>query len=87
LAEGRKRRAGSEPPPRLAPSICSGLFTGDGIVAAGRKGVFNRVAEARAAAAKVNRMRASHLRGERVPSLDGSTASDSLAAIPNSFGE
>ena len=73
--------AGSEPPPRLAPSIRSGLFTGDGIVAAGHKGVFSRVAEARAAAAKANRMRAGRLRGERVPSLDGSTASDSIAAI------
>ncbi len=51
-------------------------------MAAGRKGVFSRVAEARAAAAKANRMRDGHLRGERVPSLDGSTASDSTAAIP-----
>ncbi len=51
-------------------------------MAAGRKGVFSRVAEARAAAAKANRMHAGRLRGERVPSLDGSTASDSVAAIP-----
>ena len=51
-------------------------------MAAGRKGVFSRVAEARAAAAKANRLRAGRLRGERVPSLDGSTASDSIAAIP-----
>jgi hypothetical protein len=50
-------------------------------VAAGRKGVFSRVAEARAAAAKANRMRAGRIRGERVPSLDGSTASDSVADI------
>jgi hypothetical protein len=62
----------------LAPSIRSGLFSGDGIVAAGRKGVFNRVAEARAAAAKASRVRAGRVRGDRLPSTDGSTASGSV---------
>ncbi len=78
-AEGRKRRAGSESPPRLAPSFRSGLFSGDGIVAAGRKGVFNWVAEARAAAAKASRVRAGRVCGDRLPSTDGSTASGSVA--------
>jgi hypothetical protein len=43
--------------------------------------VFSRVAEARAAAARASRVRASRTRGERVPSLDGSTASGSIADI------
>jgi hypothetical protein len=43
--------------------------------------VFSRVAEARAAAARASRVRASRVRGERVPSLDGSTASGSIADI------
>ena len=75
LVEGRKRRAGSEPPPRLAPSIRSGIFSGDGIVAAGRKQVFSRVAEARAAAAQANRLRASRTAGARASSPGGSSAS------------
>jgi hypothetical protein len=75
LVEGRKRRAGSEPPPRLAPSIRSGIFSGDGIVAAGRKKVFSRVAEARAAAAQANRLRASRAAGVRASSPGGSSAS------------
>jgi hypothetical protein len=62
VADGRKRRAGSEPPPCLAPSIRSGLVSGDGIVAAGRKKVFNRVAETRALAAQASRARASRVR-------------------------
>jgi hypothetical protein len=62
MAEGRKRRAGSEPPPRLAPSIRSGLVSGDGIVAAGRKKVFSRVAETRALAAQASRARAARIR-------------------------
>ena len=65
----------------MAPSIRSGVFSGDAIVAAGRKAVFSRVAEARAAAARASRVRASRVRGERVPSLDGSTASGSIADI------
>ncbi len=74
-ADGRKRRAGSEPPPRVAPSIRSGVFSGDGIVAAGRKGVFSRVAEARAAAAQANRLRISRAHGARASSPGGSSAS------------
>jgi hypothetical protein len=73
--EGRKRRAGSELPPRLAPSIRSGIFSRDGIVAAGRKQVFSRVAEARAAAAQANRLRASRAAGARASSPGGSSAS------------
>jgi hypothetical protein len=75
VAEGRKRRAGSEPLPRLAPCIRSGIFSGDGIVAAGRKKVFSRVAEARAAAAQANRLRASRAAGVRASSPGGSSAS------------
>jgi hypothetical protein len=75
LAESRKRRAGSEPPPRIAPSIRSGVFSGDGIVAAGRKEVFSRVAAARAAAAKAGRDRASRVRGTRASSPCDSTGS------------
>jgi hypothetical protein len=63
------------------PSIRSGLFSGDAIVAAGRKEVFNRVAEARAAAARAGRMRAGRVRGDRIPSPDGSTASGSVVGI------
>ncbi len=65
----------------MAPSIRSGVFSGDAIVAVGRKAVFSRVAEARAAAARASRVRVSRVRGERVPSLDGSTASGSIADI------
>jgi hypothetical protein len=74
--EGRKRRAGSEPPPRLAPSIRSGLVSGDGIVAAGRKKVFSRVAETRALAAQANRARAARSRAIPEASCGGSTTSD-----------
>ncbi len=74
-ADGRKRRAGSEPPPRVAPSIRSGVFSGDGIVAAGRKGVLSRVAEARASAAQANRLRVSRAHGARASSPGGSSAS------------
>ena len=79
-AEGRKRRAGSEPPPRLAPSIRSGIFSGDGIVAAGRKKVFSRVAEVRAAAAQAHRLRASRAAGVRASSPGGSSASTATPA-------
>jgi hypothetical protein len=65
----------------LAPSIRSGIFSGDAIVAAGRKAVFSRVAEARAAAARASRVRASRGRGDRIPSPDGSTASGSVVGI------
>jgi phosphopantothenate synthetase len=73
--DGRKRRAGSEPPPRLAPSIRSGLVSGDGIVAAGRKKVFSRVAETRALAAQANRARAARSRAIPAVSCAGSTTS------------
>ena len=65
----------------MAPSIRSGVFSGDAIVAAGRKAVFSRVAEARAAAARASRVRASRGRGDRIPSPDGSTASGSVVGI------
>jgi hypothetical protein len=51
------------------------VFSGDGIVAAGRKGVFSRVAEARAAAAQANRLRISRAHGARASSPGGSSAS------------
>lgn len=51
------------------------MFSGDGIVAAGRKGVFSRVAEARAAAAQANRLRISRAHGARASSPGGSSAS------------
>jgi hypothetical protein len=44
-------------------------------VAAGRKKVFSRVAEARAAAAQANRLRASRAAGVRASSPGGSSAS------------
>jgi hypothetical protein len=44
-------------------------------VAAGRKGVFSRVAEARAAAAQANRLRISRAHGARASSPGGSSAS------------
>jgi hypothetical protein len=75
LSEGRKRRAGSEPPPRLAPSIRSGLISGDGIVAAGRKKVFSRVAETRALAAQAGRARAARVSTIPKPCCGGSTTS------------
>jgi phosphopantothenate synthetase len=73
--DGRKRRAGSEPPPRLAPSIRSGLVSGDGIVAAGRKQVFSRVAETRALAAQASRARAARVRPVPAVLCGGSTTS------------
>ena len=51
------------------------MFSGDGIVAVGRKGVFSRVAEARAAAAQANRLRISRAHGARASSPGGSSAS------------
>jgi hypothetical protein len=72
-----------EPPPRLAPSVRSGLFSGDGIVAAGRKQVFSRVAEARAAAARADRLRVGRSRVLRVSSPCGSTASVASVAPRN----
>jgi hypothetical protein len=49
-------------PPSPPLSTRSGICTGDGIVAAGRKEVFNRVAETRAWAARAERERARKLR-------------------------
>jgi hypothetical protein len=79
-ADGRKRRAGSEPPPRLAPSIRSGLVSGDGIVAAGRKKVFSRVAETRALAAQANRARAA--RSRLIPEISGGGSTTSGGSPP-----
>jgi hypothetical protein len=78
LAEGKKRRAGSEPPPRLAPSIRSGIFSGDGIVAAGRKKVFSRVAEVRALAAKASRARLARTRAVPEETCGSTTSCGSL---------
>jgi hypothetical protein len=72
---GRSRRPAWRPPSGPASS------PGDAIVAAGRKAVFSLVAEARAAAARASRIRAGRVRGDRLPSLDGSTASGSIADI------
>ena len=61
----------------------SGLFSGDAIVAAGRKQVFSRVAAARAAAAKAGRLRVSRGRASHASSPGGSTisvASDTVQA-------
>jgi hypothetical protein len=80
LTDGRKRRAGSEPPPRLAPSIRSGLVSGDGIVAAGRKKVFSRVAETRALAAQASRARASRVRVLPVETCGSTTSGGSPPA-------
>jgi hypothetical protein len=51
-------------------------------VAAGRKGVFSRVAAARAAAAKAGRDRASRVSGARASSPCDSTASANSVVIP-----
>ena len=61
------RRAASEPPSISGSSltIFSGVYSGDGIVVAGRKSVFNRVAETRAWAAQSERDRVKRLRDLR----------------------
>jgi hypothetical protein len=51
-------------------------------VAAGRKGVFSRVAAARAAAAQAGRDRANRVRGVRAPSPCESTGSANSVVIP-----
>ena len=50
-------------------------MSGDGIVAAGRKKVFSRVAETRALAAQANRARAARSRAIPAVSCAGSTTS------------
>jgi len=79
---GSKKRARGEEssPGRPAPSLRSGLCSGDGVVAAGRDVVFSRVAEARRAAMAAGRERASRQRGGRdgrlrIPVLSPSTTS------------
>ena len=51
------------------------MFSGDGIVAAGRKKIFSRVAEVRAQAARAGRARAARVSGDAILSGGGSTTS------------
>jgi len=80
-SNGKKRaRGGDESPVRPAPSIRSGLCSGDAVVAAGRSSVLSRVAETRRAAMAAGRERASRQRGGRdgrlrIPALSSSTTS------------
>jgi len=81
LSSGKKRaRGGEESPARPAPSIRSGICSGDAVVAAGRAAVLSRVAETRRAAMAAGRERASRQRDARVsrlriPALSPSTTS------------
>ena len=81
LPSGRKRgRGGDESPARPAPSVRSGICSGDAVVAAGRATVLSRVAETRRAAMAAGRERASRQRDARVsrlriPALSPSTTS------------
>jgi hypothetical protein len=75
----RGERAQSRPAP--CSSIRSGVFSGDGIVAAGRKEVFSGVTEACAVAAKAYCLCTSHTRGARASSPGGSSVSARVATM------